>query len=570
MKKIVLLISVICLFLILPGCGKKAASEGGIDMELQQKAEQFLSQYLTEMSQIELRRNAKAWEASNSGKKEDFDATALENLKLKKMHSDAERYNLIESFLKQKDKLKPLTARSLEVAHLAFKGNQLSEEILKKLVDQSTEIEKIYINFRGKLDGKPHSNNQLLSMLAAEKDSSEREEIWNALKEVGEALGPKLVELAKLRNEAAKTLGYQNFWEMKIKLQDHIPEEIVQIFNDLEKMTDEPFKKMKEKLDRELATRLNIKPEEMKPWHYDNPFFQEAPPSAAVDLDEFFKNKKKEDIVAIAQKFFTDINLPVGQILAHSDLYERDGKDQHAFSSDIDRKGDTRILVNIKPSVYWMDTLLHELGHAVYAVNQDFSLPFNLIDAAHAFTTEGVAMLLGALAKNPQWIITYAGADSKQVKELENAILEQRQREQLIFARWSLVMVNFEKHLYENPDQDLNKLWWDMKKRYQFINPPENRNKADWAAKPHFTIAPVYYHNYQLGELFAAQIRNTLVKLAKHDGPAHTLQYNHHPEFGQYLKDKVFKPASKYPWPKFVTKATGEPLTPKYFAAELQ
>ena len=43
----------------------------------------------------------------------------------------------------------------------------------------------------------------------------------------------------------------------------------------------------------------------------------------------------------------------------------------------------------------------------------------------------------------------------------QGAILEQRRREQLIFARWTMVMLHFEKALYEDPDQDLNRLWWD-------------------------------------------------------------------------------------------------------------
>ena len=37
----------------------------------------------------------------------------------------------------------------------------------------------------------------------------------------------------------------------------------------------------------------------------------------------------------------------------------------------------------------------------------------------------------------------------------------------LIFSRWCQVMLRFEKAMYENPDQDLNKLWWDLVEKYQ-------------------------------------------------------------------------------------------------------
>lgn len=135
-------------------------------------------------------------------------------------------------------------------------------------------------------------------------------------------------------------------------------------------------------------------------------------------------------------------------------------------------------------------------------------------------------MLFGALAKTPSWIVGYAGGDSEEVNKLAGAIREQRRREQLIFTRWTLVMLHMEKSLYENPDQDLSSLWWDYKERFQMLRRPGGTLNPDWAAKPHFTIAPVYYHNYQLGELFAAQVRHVLADMAGHTGPTSELNFN--------------------------------------------
>jgi len=139
----------------------------------------------------------------------------------------------------------------------------------------------------------------------------------------------------------------------------------------------------------------------------------------------------------------------------------------------------------------------------------------------------------------------------------------------LIFARWTLVMLHFEKAFYENPDRGLNALWWDTKERFQQLHRPPERDLPDWAAKPHFTIAPVYYHNYMLGEMFAAQLRHVLSELAGHEGPTSELSFVGREEFGDFLKTRVFKPGAVAPWPQFVRRATDEPLTAKYFAAEV-
>ncbi len=41
-------------------------------------------------------------------------------------------------------------------------------------------------------------------------------------------------------------------------------------------------------------------------------------------------------------------------------------------------------------------------------------------------------------------------------------------------------------------------------------------------------------------------------------------------DFGVFLQQKVFRPGSVLPWPRFVRRATGEPLTARYFAAEVR
>ncbi|MEA1950443.1 MAG: M2 family metallopeptidase [Planctomycetota bacterium] len=534
------------------------------------QAKVFLDDYQQRYAQAAIKAHLAEWKAANTGKKEDFDEVARSELAVKKLHGDPNEYAKIVEFQKTANELSPVDARSLDVAERAFKANQLPPELMDKMVRLSTDISQLFNTYRAQIDGKKFSNNDLLEILGEETDGPKRKQIWEALKQVGDLVAPKLIELAKVRNQAAERLGYENFWDMQIRLQEHDPRQLTAIFDELEQMTNEPFKQMKARLDAELARRFKIEPQQMRPWHYDNPFFQSAPHSNKVDLDEFYKRKPKEEIVRIAETFFADIGLPIEDIVRRSDLYEREGKDQHAFCTSIDHADDVRTLLNIKPTAEWMDTMLHEQGHAVYDVGIDRDLPFNLRVPAHTFTTEAVAMLCGALAKNPAWLVEYAGADKDRVDELKEAILEQRRREQLVFARWTMVMLNFEKDLYENPDQDFNKLWWDYVERFQLIRRPSDRDSADWAAKPHFTIAPVYYHNYMLGELFAAQMRKTLAKMAGHQGPTSTLNFNGRKQFGEFLSEKVFRPGSSKPWPEFVEKVTGKKLSPKDFAEEVQ
>ena len=535
------------------------------------EARALLDAYNADLQRLEGAQNAAYWKAANSGAEADFEAYAAADLALRTYHSDAGRYAALKTLLASREALDPLTARGLELAELAHRGNQVTPELLADLVKRGSEIEQAFNTYRPTVDGASATNNDLLEGLAASTDSNRRRVLWGALKEVGGVVGERLVALARVRNQAARSIGFANYWDMQVRLQEHDPERLLALFDELAERTDGPFAAMKATMDAELGQRFGLRPAELMPWHYDNPFFQAPPPSAAVDLDVFYKDRAKEDIVALATRFYADIGLALDDIAARSDYYERPGKEQHAFCISMDRADDVRMLLNIKPTEEWMDTMLHEAGHAVYSKYLDRALPFNVRDSAHILTTEGVAMLFGALAKNPTWMVAYAGADTALVAEKTPALAEQRRREQLIFARWAMVMLAFERALYEDPDQDLDARWYQIVARYQLLTPPPDRaGKHDWAAKPHFTIAPVYYHNYLLGELFACQLRALLADLAGHQGPTSTLSFTHRDDFGRVLIDKVFRPGMREPWPAFVEHATGHPLSAEAFAREVQ
>ncbi|MHC4176852.1 MAG: hypothetical protein ACYSWU_05065, partial [Planctomycetota bacterium] len=171
MKNLVLAAIVLALAIGPWSLGQAAAQQSDRNRARQKKenrmkaeAEAFLAKYQREFAALELRSNRAWWAAANSGKKEDFDAYAAAQLALRKFHSDPASYRKIRRLMKFKDQFEPLDARALRVAELAFKGNQLPVEMLEAMVKLSTEIEQIFKTFRGELEGKRLSNNDLLEM----------------------------------------------------------------------------------------------------------------------------------------------------------------------------------------------------------------------------------------------------------------------------------------------------------------------------------------------------------------------------------------------------------------------
>ena len=217
---------------------------------------------------------------------------------------------------------------------------------------------------------------------------------------------------------------------------------------------------------------------------------------------------------------------------------------------------------NLKNNYKWMSIALHELGHGIYFENFDSKLPF-LLKECSSLTTEGISEMFGDLVRDPAWMedilkVKLSNQEKREIEKISAA-------ENLVFLRWVLVMFHFEKSLYENPDQDLNSLWWNLKEKYQLENRPENRNKPDYAAKIHLISSPVYYHDYLLGQFFGAQLKSYAIKNILSGDK----EIQNNKEFGEYLREKVFKPGLLYGWNSLTEYATGEKLKVDYLIEQL-
>ncbi|OHB66074.1 MAG: hypothetical protein A2Y77_17585 [Planctomycetes bacterium RBG_13_62_9] len=541
------------------------AARGYALNEKETQLKDFIAAHVEKIKPLEKQANLAWWDAAVTGDPNAYDRSSTLTLEIRKIYSDPNDFILLKGFKESGQVADPLLARQVVVLYNGYLANQIEPELLKQIVELGTQIEKNFSTFRGKLDGKEVTDNEIKDILKEETDSIKRQKAWLASKQVGEAVAGDLIQLVRLRNQAARKLGFDNYHTMALATGEQDVKELDKIFNELYELTKEPYAKLKAELDKTLAARYGIAPGQLMPWHYHDPFFQETPMVYDLDLDVYYKDR---DVRKLAEQFYAGIGLPIDAILANSDLYEKPGKNPHAFSTHIDREGDVRILCNLRNNEYWMETILHESGHGVYDKYLDFSTPYLLRTYAHPFTTEAIAMFFGRLSRNPVWMQQMLGLSDAQRAEIEKVGDKYAQLKQLIFARWDMVMYHFEKQLYANPDQDLTTLWWDLVEKYQLVKRPPNRASPDWAAKIHFSIAPCYYHNYMLGEMLASQLHHYIVANVLGLSSNENVSYVGQTKAGQFLRDKVFHAGDLYAWNRMIERATGEPLTARYFVQQ--
>ena len=529
--------------------------------KMENRMKNFISSNENELIPLYRESALASWEANITGTDEDWARNEKASLAYVNYFTDREAFTELKE-LKESGMVKdPLLARQLDIIYNQFLSGQVDTSLLSEQVRMETEITKKFNSFRADVGGKMLSDNEVEDILRNSTNSGELRAAWEGHKMVGPLVAEDIIRLVKHRNRIAQELGFSNYHQMSLQLSGQDPAEVTRVFDELDSLTRGTYVTLKEEIDTYYSKRYKLPASELMPWHYQNRYFQEAPEIYAVDFDSYYADK---DPVEIARAYYVSIGLPVDSILAGSDLYEKPGKNQHAFSTDIDREGDVRTLDNIRPDSYWMNTIMHELGHGVYSYYNDRSLPFALRDAAHAFTTEAVANYFGRLATNPAWMNYMGIITTEEAEKIGDDAFNAFRLQQLVFSRWAQVMYRFEKAMYENPEQDLNQLWWDTVEKYQLMKKPEGRDMPDWATKIHIALYPCYYHNYLLGELLASQFSDYITGTVVKGNSGEDMK-----AMGDFFRTKVFMPGMRYEWNEMIEKATGEKLTAKYYASQV-
>ncbi len=509
--------------------------------------ENFINEFIPKVSHTSKQLNKALWLLETTGSLDAADLKADFDTELRLLFSDASLYQKLVAWETEKKIADPLLKRSLNVLVRAFKQNQVPPELISEIAQGEASLAMSYAVFRPQIEGVSYSENEIRDLLKREKSPQRRKSIWEASKQGGEVLAPQILSLVHLRNRVARSLGYSDFFQMQLALQEVDEAWLLSVFDKLSTQSDAAYNALVESIEIAQSRSFGVGRLELGPWSWSDPFGQEDP----LPMESLDSLVADVNIAEVCKKAYAKMGIDVGAMIAKSDMEERLGKSQHAFCINVDRGIDIRMLNNVKNSVKWLEIVLHEMGHGIYEMGLNPSLPWLLREPPHMITTEAMALLAGRQAYRSDGLQQILG---KSCSEADGSL----RRRQLIFSRWVLVMHHFERELYRDPSQPLNLLWWRLVERYQKIRAPKHREaKADWAAKYHIGLAPVYYFSYLLGEMLASSLQETCGASFLFSNKA-----------GEFLQEKLFFPGNRMSWGDLVMEATGKPLSPDAWLQE--
>ena len=455
------------------------------------------------------------------------------------------------------NKLKALEKSGLENKHLAKQLKDLTQifdeelnavELKKALRDKENEIMGKYNKYVPMLEGKETTHAEISKILQNEKNINLRENSYKAAVKIGDVIANDLVELVIMRNDFAKNKGYKNFFEYQLKDVYNVDVNYLQsLLDEVYDNTKEVNKKIQSEYKKELADEYGIEVNDLKIYHYGLLLSN----SPAKEINKSLKNK--EQIVDISKKAFLDMGYDIDNMPIILDLFPRKNKNNHGFCFDIEAGKDARILANITNTAKSINTLCYELGHCVYHLGISKELPY-LDQTAYPAVTEAVAMMMGDLQQRED-ILKGIVSDQTLAKFKEDL-----KKTEAAFISRSMMIIAFEKAMYENPNQNLKQIWHDLKVKFTGIDNNEELNN-EWATIPHYISHPAYYQNYFRAELIKAQMYKHLHKKLGN--------ITENKNTADYLNNNLFKYGTCIEENELIEKFTGETLSSKAFCEML-
>ena len=415
-----------------------------------------------------------------------------------KLYQNVDLYKKLQELKKERLADKHLN-KQLKDLEKEFDEELNAGELKKALRDKENEIAGKYNSYIPMIDGKEISKAEIGKILQNQKDITIREKAYNARVKGGDLIADDMVEFVKMRNEFAKTKGYKNFFEYSLKETYEVNAEYLQnLLNDVYNNAKNINDKLQLENKQELANEYGIHVSELRAYHYG--LLLDNNPAKIVNQSL----KTKEEIVEIATKAYLNMGYDIEKMPITLDLFPRKNKNTHGFCFDIQAGKDARILANLTNDTNSIDTLCHELGHCVYHIGVDTTLPY-LDQEEYPAMTEAIAMMMGDLQKKENILDGIVPTDILEKFKKEHKKTEAK------FINRSMLIIEFEKRMYENPEQNLSQLWHDLKCKYTGANKEEELNN-EWATIPHYLSHPAYYQNYFRADLMKAQMYKFLKK----------------------------------------------------------
>ena len=409
------------------------------------------------------------------------------------------------------------------------------------ILNLSDSLNGLFTHFRSDLQGQTLPLSKLNNTYRTSRNRSERENAFRAASAVGDSVSYGMTMIFQLRNKEAVRLGYQNYFDMIAAQTPLGTRSVLQLIYKLDSLTQKYFTTIS---DNALKT---VGVNELEFWDLDYTHSQ-----INLRADEFFNFDKE---LRVLDNVLERMGFEVEQL----PIYYARNSDVNKMLTDnvfeVRAPYDVRIILTETDRELRIRQLLKTTGQALYSVHIAEDKPVYNFMAQRTWQM-AMSEIMALLAIDSLWLNDFASMPIGFIRQYRKARYEQ----ELIEVRMLLLNLHFEYEAYLNPDQDLNRLYWDMLQKYTGL--PRHEDITVWASNRKFLNSPLISINQLLAKIIAAQSVNYMNDYLGQ--PVDNLRTS------AFLIQNYYRFGSRYNWTELLKRGTGEELNPEHLINHFQ
>jgi len=465
-----------------------------------------------------------------------------------------EAYEKITDVLKDKDNLELILElkektrdeydiRKLDIMYNSIKNYHKSDEVNALLIeinDLTNKLSNILNTFRFKIGGVEVTSVELHKIMSEDEDREKRKEAFMAQNQINEVLVEGgFIQLINMRKKLSVLSGYENFVEYKLD-EDELSQDVFASFRgDLKNL----LPRIKEV--RSSCAKEFIASADLMPW--DERFIQSklAPIlNTKVDMSEYFEK---------LNSFFLKFGFDLTKYNITYDIFPRRNKSEWGYNFPIESGKDSRILANVQNKYREYGVLLHETGHGLHSFLLDPEQSV-LNSGVSGIVSEGIANLFGGFLYEPIFYKEFF--DSEEVDAQFKKLKEWNEANSLR----AIHRILFDQELYLREItslEDINNLYFELQR--ELFEEERFAENPPWAFLIHHTTHPIYLHNYFMGDVTCAMVKDVFCKMTKVDSVGEKPL-----GFGAFVKSELIDVSGLHPYEELFKRISREEFSLKY------
>jgi peptidyl-dipeptidase A len=416
----------------------------------------------------------------------------------------------------------------------------------------------------------------ITKVMAESRNEAELRRVWEGWHTISPPMRQDYTRFVELSNKGAKELGFADtgaMWRAKYDMPpDDFTKELDRLWGQVRPLYLKLHAYVRMKLHEKYGDAVpasgplpahllgNIWAQD---WSNIYPLVSPGTADAGYSLTEILKRRKTGplDMVRTGERFYTSLGFdPLPKTFWDRSLFVRPRDREvvcHASAWDIDSESDVRIKMCITPTEEDFTTIHHELGHNFYqrAYKEQ---PVIFRDSANDGFHEAIGDTI-ALSVTPEYLVRIGLLDKAPDASRDIGLLMARALEKVSFLPFGLLIDQWRWKVFsgEVKPGDYNKMWWDLRLKYQGVAPASARGEEffDPGAKYHVPDNTPYTR-YFLAHILQFQFHRALSQAAGCKTPLHRCSIYESKEAGKRLNAMLSMGLSR-PWQDALEALTG-------------